>query len=556
MAIDTAEKRKSISGISLPFFAPGVTPNASKDQEWRQESAWSYSGILAGGVTTFTWTWALEAYISAAWVDITDDILTHDHSTVAARGINGNNVNNRVAEPGSLTTTLDNSKSNSAALDGYYSIGHANQRANFGRETRVRLKFVVNGTTYYKWHGWIRNLEPTPNQFGTRESFLSAVDFMQKLVEHKISGIPVQENKRSDQLFQTVLDNLSTAPLNTSIETGTFTVPLALHSEQDERSTAMSVIQKLCETFMAYAFVIGNGSDGETFKVQSEKARYTAESNFTLDNTMSDIKPDNDPDRVRNKIIGSIFPARVDEGADTLLAELQQDYPLDAGDTQTIDLRLRDPEGGSNRISAKDIVTTLEADTHYRMSAFAETELGDMNSLLGITLSVGGNKVNAEVTNNGGVRGYINRIRVYGNGIYLYDAVGLVVESGSGDKVQTFDFPYLQDPYRARDFLTVLLRRTSSGVLQVSSVMFYADYNATFMGYAMQYDIGDRFTLKEAMTGLNADFTINHVTFTMETNGTLRVEYIPEAAESVVFFTVQDPVLGEIDNPAYVLAPF
>src|SRR5687767_15295032 len=46
MAIDTAEKRKSISGI--PFLIPGVTPNASKDQEWRQESGWSYSGILAG----------------------------------------------------------------------------------------------------------------------------------------------------------------------------------------------------------------------------------------------------------------------------------------------------------------------------------------------------------------------------------------------------------------------------------------------------------------------------------------------------------------------------
>lgn len=45
MAIDTAEKRKSISGIAL--IIPGVTPNSSKDQEWRQESGWSYSGILA-----------------------------------------------------------------------------------------------------------------------------------------------------------------------------------------------------------------------------------------------------------------------------------------------------------------------------------------------------------------------------------------------------------------------------------------------------------------------------------------------------------------------------
>jgi len=45
MAIDTAEKRKSISGLRNIY--PGVTPNASKDQEWRQEAGWKYSGILA-----------------------------------------------------------------------------------------------------------------------------------------------------------------------------------------------------------------------------------------------------------------------------------------------------------------------------------------------------------------------------------------------------------------------------------------------------------------------------------------------------------------------------
>ena len=52
MAIDSAEKRRSISGIQH-FLIPGVTPNASKDQEWRQESGWSYSGILAGAASPF-----------------------------------------------------------------------------------------------------------------------------------------------------------------------------------------------------------------------------------------------------------------------------------------------------------------------------------------------------------------------------------------------------------------------------------------------------------------------------------------------------------------------
>lgn len=46
-AIDSAEKRKSISGI--PLLIPGVTPNVAKDQEWRQETGWCYSGIEVSG---------------------------------------------------------------------------------------------------------------------------------------------------------------------------------------------------------------------------------------------------------------------------------------------------------------------------------------------------------------------------------------------------------------------------------------------------------------------------------------------------------------------------
>lgn len=47
MPIDTAEKRRSAGGVPFLPLGPGVTPNASKDQEWRQQAAWSYSGILA-----------------------------------------------------------------------------------------------------------------------------------------------------------------------------------------------------------------------------------------------------------------------------------------------------------------------------------------------------------------------------------------------------------------------------------------------------------------------------------------------------------------------------
>ena len=47
MAIDDAEKRKSASQTLTGLFGPGVTSNASKDSQWRQQSGWGYSGIAA-----------------------------------------------------------------------------------------------------------------------------------------------------------------------------------------------------------------------------------------------------------------------------------------------------------------------------------------------------------------------------------------------------------------------------------------------------------------------------------------------------------------------------
>jgi hypothetical protein len=47
MAIDSAPKRKSIVGIHFPSFGPGVTPDSTPDQAWRQAAGYSYLGIAA-----------------------------------------------------------------------------------------------------------------------------------------------------------------------------------------------------------------------------------------------------------------------------------------------------------------------------------------------------------------------------------------------------------------------------------------------------------------------------------------------------------------------------
>ena len=49
MAIDSAEKRRAVANIWWTYAGVGVTPNASKDVEWRQESGRGYPGITPAG---------------------------------------------------------------------------------------------------------------------------------------------------------------------------------------------------------------------------------------------------------------------------------------------------------------------------------------------------------------------------------------------------------------------------------------------------------------------------------------------------------------------------
>lgn len=48
MAIDTAERRRAAASITTLPFGPGVTPNALKGSEWRQQVGRGYSGFAAG----------------------------------------------------------------------------------------------------------------------------------------------------------------------------------------------------------------------------------------------------------------------------------------------------------------------------------------------------------------------------------------------------------------------------------------------------------------------------------------------------------------------------
>lgn len=501
---------------------------------------------------TVTWSWDLQAYIASSWVSIKRDVEIFKVPTVAKRGISGSGITNRVAGPGSLTCSLDNGESNSGGLLGYYSPGHANARANFGRNTNIRLKFTYDGTDYYKWYGYITDLEPTTGQFGERSSKLSGTDYMQRLASQRLNLLSVQQDKRSDEIITTAVNAMAVAPLNTSYSTDKFSLPFALSAEMDERTYVMGVVQKVCQTVLGYCFVKGNTTDGETLVFQREEDRALTASSATLDNTMASMTVSKPLDRMFNRLIGKIHPTRVDDDAETLLYESDSDIYVDGGETQVFTFRFKDPANLATRISAIDVVTPLVADTHYRASRYQDKNWNDANALLTITDSNGANSAEWTIENTGGYRVFINMINIFGRGIYYFNPITLVRETGDADRETNYEFYYLSDSNRAIGYMSRLLERTSSQTPDVESVSFYADADSTLMGYAMTLDIGDRVTVQEAATGLDGEYNINHVTYWMDTNGALLVTWGLEPADMSDYFILDSSLLDGTD----VLSPY
>lgn len=83
MAIDSAKKRKSVSGVPFLPFAPGVTPNASPDSEWRAQAAWGYSGVFLAGGTQYMQSLSATVTVSTSLTE-TMTILQSLSATVTA----------------------------------------------------------------------------------------------------------------------------------------------------------------------------------------------------------------------------------------------------------------------------------------------------------------------------------------------------------------------------------------------------------------------------------------------------------------------------------------
>lgn len=504
-----------------------------------------------------------ESFTDLTWTDISADVL-HDPIPKGNIGIMDNGLLDRVADPGKLTFSLNNSSSNAAGTEGYYSpLGGRPITAG----QLVRVGFTYQNRTRYKWFGYVEpgGVVITPGQNGPWRVDVTCRDWFGLIADHPLDLLARQASKRIDQAVTSIIATLPSAiqPAYTDYDTGIFTFATVFDLMKGE-TTALGEFNKLALSEMGYIYErCGNEREDFTLVVE-KKTRRTAAATTLIPKANADTTDKlllangtdhlllangvdrlllvetqtitfNDADFLDNATMKanlgrhytnyakvSILPRRVDAAATTVLWTMESSTLIAAGTTLTgIRGRYRDPSGGSSYVNGVEMVTPV-ASTDFFAYQNADGTGTNYTANCSVTASFGTAEVEISIQNTGGSDFYVGgdiTFQVRGKGIYTYDSTDLVIESvipaTRGRQLITFDLPYQSDAVVAKGLLQDIPATIFGGgvYVDISKYPLEANRNTKNMMAFMYLEVGSLATFQEDLTDYNELSFINGIEF-------------------------------------------
>lgn len=471
----------------------------------------------------------IEAYLSGAWVDLTDDVL----GEVAWKyGIEGNSPADCVASPGEMTFDLDNSEENSAATLGYYSPTHASVRAGWTFGVPIRLILENGSPSTIKFTGKVYGIDPDPGEARERRVHVVAQDRMADLLDAEVRGVGVLTDVSESDALDALLDAVAAdaQPAARDLDMGANQLPVVF-DDLDGGQSFVRVAHDLVVSAQGRFFLDGTGT-----------ARYRNRHNLgplnpsavTLDDTMlQSFSSPTSVERCFNKFQITVHRKTVSVTAtDELYSGVVE---LGAGESQEVWCDYTDPTSGERRtrVGGVDVVTSLTAGVHY----YAGVVEGGSTLTGNITASLEAFSSTAKYTieNTGTVTAYVT-LKVIGKAVR--DLGPQLVERSStqayGERRFKLDLPYQHDVSFAGDLGTILLGQHETLANQMDGVMFLANDSDALLAQALAREPGDRVTLSETVTGYSTvDAVIQLVAFRLTEAGHLWTtwEVAPVVAE-------------------------
>ena len=431
-----------------------------------------------------------EIYFNGAWTDVSADVRATPHPRINGIGIMGDGFADRVGEPGTCEFSLDNSSANSAATQGYYTPTSVTSPTKVVPGCPVRVSFSYDGYKQYKFYGTIDTDGVTveTGKYRGRSVKIKASNWFAIASRTNLDLMDYQTNLRADQGIQNVIDKMYIKPQSWTLGQGTNTYPTVFDITRSTTAAA-GEINKLTISDLGFAFIRGNGTNGEEFVYKTRGTiaagnprtfpdknssftdsilnetggtddilletgdrlllEHSLTAAFRLDAANDDFMTDMQVQygsNMTNRFRFTTYPRSVDAAAVVLWAS-ETPITILAGETLTeIRGNYTDPGAGNAQVGGISMVTPV-ATTDYLMNAAADGSGVDRTADLVVSAVYGTAEVKYSLTNNNAATSYVTKLQARGIGVYTYDKQEKVfndttTQATYGVIEQNIDMPY------------------------------------------------------------------------------------------------------------------
>jgi len=479
-------------------------------------------------------------------------------------GIFGSGILDRMASTGRGEFRLKNDPSNSGGLRSYYSPGHANARAGFLEGIRARLSWVANGEQFYKFVGTIDEITPEPGIYGRLETAVMALDYMDDLAKANVTGVEVQVNQQSSDIFSLLIATMVKQPVAIQVGEGVDIYPLSLDNVRDESSKLYAVIVDLITSELGYCYIKGDTLTGGVlvFEPRSTRAAIGTNVDTFQDYEIIEIQYTRRRRDVLNKIVVTNHPKRVDADATTKVIYALRSV-TEIGPFETVQLLgpYRDPDNPGQRIGATDVTAPVSG-TDYKFNAQADGLGADLTANFTVVANATGNGVRWTITNNAGVTAYFGGptagtiLQLRGKGVYDFDTVILEAQDAEsqdlyGVNTGLVDMRYQSDPAVGMEAAAYLLNLYKDPLAQVRRVTFKVpNSDEVFAARLLRREISDRIGLQETVTGLatTRGYFINGIEIESDRSENLLVSWTLAPADHTNYWLLEIVGASELDQ--------
>lgn len=457
-------------------------------------------------MVTFTRRVEAQALAAGVWTDISDDVARQGGDAVHHYGIDGNMPMDLTAGPGRLTFQARND-ANRGRRAGRFTFGHPNCYPNWHDGTPIRVVYNYNGKQKVRWRGKVADADADPDPFGPRRVHVVCRDHMADLLEADIREVAVQSGQSEVAGITAILNAVpadSQPParsLDTAVDSYTFSL-----DRIGQSSKAASAIADLDESSFGLSFVDGTA----TFRYISRQTRLLASPIATLTDDDyrrgSGLDAPSRRDGRFNVVRGTYHPKRT---ASTTVWQFAGSPPqqIRPGETGVeIWTPYRDPSNLDRFIGASSVTAPVSGIDYVSNSQ--SDGLGAANTA-SLTVALNNFATTAKWTlGNPSGADPCNLTTWKLRGIGIFDEGAQTVEARSsqpyGERVLTLDFPYQDSRAITQGLCDLILAQRENLQAQPRSIEFIANKRPSLMQLAMDVEVGDKLSLTNAMTGLNA----------------------------------------------------